>query len=164
MLIANETVAERFFWLEAPFIYRVHEKPDMEKVDELNKFLFNMGLRIKGNKENIHPKAFADILEKVKGTEKEKIISNLILHTLKIARYEAENGGHFGISSKYYCHFTSPIRRYPDLYIHRIISKYLESNYKISKENLEKYYGQAIEYAKSSSEREIYGKQNWRRI
>ena len=130
MLTANETIAEKFFWLDAPFIYRVHEKPDYEKVQELNKFLFNFGLRIKANKDNIYPKEFAKILEEVKGKEEEKVVSNLVLRTLKVARYEATNEGHFGIASKYYCHFTSPIRRYPDLFIHRIISKYLENNYK----------------------------------
>ena len=121
MLTANETVAEKFYWLEAPFIYRVHEVPDEEKIDELNKFLWNLGYKIKGNKDNIHPKAFAEVLEEVKGKPEERVVSNLVLRTLKVARYEAENKGHFGIASKYYCHFTSPIRRYPDLFIHRII-------------------------------------------
>lgn len=154
MLTANETIAEKFYWLEAPFIYRVHESPDQEKISELNKFLYNFGYKIKGSKENIHPKAFADILEKVKGKEEEKVISNLMLRTLKVARYEAENKGHFGIAGKYYCHFTSPIRRYPDLYIHRIISKYLESNYNIDEEYKEKEQELAVKYAESSSERE----------
>ena len=127
MLTANETVAEKFFWLEAPFIYRVHETPDLEKVSELNKFLFNFGYRVKCTNEGVHSTAFEDVLEKIKGTDEERVISNLILRTLKIARYEAENLGHFGIASKYYCHFTSPIRRYPDLFIHRIISKYIKN-------------------------------------
>ena len=154
MLIANETIAEKFYWLEAPFIYRVHEAPDMEKVEELNKFLWNLGYKIKGNKDNIYPKAFEDVLEQVKGKPEERVVSNLILRTLKIARYESENKGHFGIASKYYCHFTSPIRRYPDLFIHRIISKYLENNYQLPEEQLEKYYEQAVKYAQLSSERE----------
>ena len=154
MLIANETVAEKFYWLEAPFIYRVHPVPDMEKVSELNKFLWNLGYKIKGNKDNIHPKAFAEVLEKVKGKPEERVVSNLILRTLKIARYESENQGHFGIASKYYCHFTSPIRRYPDLFIHRIISKYISENYNLSENELEKYSEEATNYAKSSSERE----------
>lgn len=125
MLTANETIAEKFFWLEAPFIYRVHEQPDLEKVQELNKFLFNFGLKIKANKDNIYPKEFAKILDEIKGKEEERVISNLVLRTLKVARYEAENKGHFGIASKYYCHFTSPIRRYPDLITHRLIKKLL---------------------------------------
>ena len=154
MLTANETIAEKFFWLEAPFIYRVHEDPDLEKVQELNKFLFNFGLKIKGNKDNIYPKEFAKILEEVKGKEEEKVVSNLVLRTLKVARYEAENKGHFGIASKYYCHFTSPIRRYPDLFIHRVISKYLEDNYDVSDKWLEEHRVQAEERAKQSSERE----------
>ena len=130
MLTANETVAERFYWLNAPFIYRVHEKPDEEKIKELNKYLFNFGYRIKGKLDDIKPKAFSQILEDVK----------------------AENKGHFGISSKYYCHFTSPIRRYPDLFIHRVISKYLASEYNISETMKEKFEKQAEKYATTSSE------------
>ena len=150
MLTANETVAERFYWLELPFIYRVHEKPDSDKVKELNKYLFNFGYRIKGKLDDVKPKAFSQILEDVKGKDEERVVSNLLLRTLKVARYEAENKGHFGISSKYYCHFTSPIRRYPDLFIHRVISKYLEGSiYENTKAKLEK---QAIKYAESSSE------------
>lgn len=154
MLSANETIAEKFFWLDAPFIYRVHEEPDLEKVQELNKFLFNFGMKIKANKDNIYPKEFSKILEEIKGKEEEKVVSNLVLRTLKVARYEAENKGHFGIASKYYCHFTSPIRRYPDLFIHRIISKYLEENYDVSQKWVETYKQEAIDRAKQSSERE----------
>lgn len=168
MLTANETVAERFYWLELPFIYRVHEKPDSDKVKELNRYLFNFGYRIKGKLDDVKPKAFSQILEDVKGKDEERVVSNLLLRTLKVARYEAENKGHFGISSKYYCHFTSPIRRYPDLFIHRVISKYLEymstesnkgKNVKRNKavndiidENTKaKLEKQAIKYAESSS-------------
>ena len=154
MLTANETIAEKFYWLEAPFIYRVHEEPDLDKVKELNQFLWSLGYKIKPVQEQIYPKAFAQVLEKVQGKKEERIVSNLILHTLKVAKYEAENKGHFGIASKYYCHFTSPIRRYPDLFIHRIISKYLENNYQLQPEEIEKYNEQAIKYAQSSSETE----------
>ena len=154
MLIANETVAEKFYWLEAPFIYRVHPEPDMEKIRELNTFIWNLGYKIKAGKDNIHPKAFAEVLEEVKGKPEERVVSNLILRTLKVAQYESENRGHFGIASKYYCHFTSPIRRYPDLFIHRIISKYIEKNYSLSDEDLEKYSEQSTKYARTSSERE----------
>ena len=154
MLIANETVAEKFYWLEAPFIYRVHENPDFEKTQELNKFLYNFGLKIKANKDNIYPKEFSKILEEVKGKDEEKVVSNLVLRTLKVARYEAENKGHFGIASKYYCHFTSPIRRYPDLFIHRVISKYLKDNYVINEKWEEQYKNYAKERAEQSSERE----------
>ncbi len=154
MLIANETIAEKFYWLEAPFIYRVHEVPDLDKVRELNQFLWGLGYKIKTEQEQIHPKAFAQVLEKVQGKKEERVVSNLILHTLKVAKYEAENKGHFGIASKYYCHFTSPIRRYPDLFIHRIISKYLENNYQLKADEIEKYNIQAVQYAQSSSEAE----------
>ena len=152
MLTANETVAERFYWLNAPFIYRVHEKPDEEKIKELNKYLFNFGYKIKGKLDDIKPKAFSQILEDVKGKEEERVVSNLLLRTLKVARYEAENKGHFGISSKYYCHFTSPIRRYPDLFIHRVISKYLAGEYNISETMKEKFEKQAEKYSITSSE------------
>lgn len=158
MLTANETVAEKFYWLQAPFIYRVHETPDLEKVEELNKFLFNLGYKIRGVKkddqESIHSKAFAQVLDEVKGKEEEKVVSNLILRTLKVARYESQNKGHFGIASKCYCHFTSPIRRYPDLFIHRVISSYLKHDYNINEELRKKYEIEAVKYADSSSERE----------
>ena len=154
MLTANETIAEKFYWLDAPFIYRVHEEPDVDKVRELNKFLYNYGLKIKYSGEHVYPKEFAKILEEIKGKEGERAISTLILRTLKLARYEDVNKGHFGIASKYYCHFTSPIRRYPDLFIHRIISKYLEENYVIEQEEYNKYKEEAKDRSKKSSERE----------
>lgn len=154
MLTANETVAERFYWLEAPFIYRVHEVPEQDKIDELNKFLYNFGYKIKGSKDNIHPKAFAEVLEEIKGKEEERVISTLILRTLKVARYESQNKGHFGIASNYYCHFTSPIRRYPDLYIHRMISHYIEKDYNVKENWKEEYQEKATKYAEQSSERE----------
>ncbi len=152
MLTANETVAETFFWLNAPFIYRCHEKPDEDKISDLNKYLYNFGYKIKGNKEDIQPSSFSKILEEVKGKEEERVVSNLLLRTLKIAKYEAENKGHFGIASKYYCHFTSPIRRYPDLFIHRVISKYIDDNYNVAETFKVKFEGQAEKYAQSSSD------------
>ena len=155
MLIANETVAERFYWLQAPFIYRNHEAPDLDKVKDLNKTLYNFGYKIKISKEEIiYPNEFAKILEDVKGKDEEKVVSNIILRTLRVAKYEAENKGHFGIASKYYCHFTSPIRRYPDLFIHRIISKYLEENYVVDDKFIEEYQEKAEQRANLSSERE----------
>lgn len=154
MLSANETIAEKFYWLEAPFIYRVHEDPDLEKIRELNKFLYNFGLKIKIVQEKIYPEEVSKILEAVKGKPEEKVVSNLVLRTLKIARYEAENKGHFGIASKFYCHFTSPIRRYPDLFIHRVISTYLENNYNVANDVLEKFDEEAKQRAEQSSERE----------
>ena len=154
MLKANETIAEKFFWLDAPFIYRVHEEPDIDKVKELNKFLYNFGLKVKIVNEKVYPTEFAKILEEVKQKDEEKVVSNLILRTLKVARYESENQGHFGIASKYYCHFTSPIRRYPDLFIHRIMSNYLENKYNVSDEFKNEYKAKAEQRATSSSDRE----------
>ena len=151
MLTANESVAEKFYWMEFPFIYRVHEEPDYDKIAETNKFLFNLGMKIKVSRNNIYPKAFSDVLEEIKGTEYEKVISTLILRTLKVARYESKNKGHFGIASKFYCHFTSPIRRYPDLFIHRVINEYGEYE---RKNELELLHSKAEEYAKISSDRE----------
>lgn len=155
MLIANETVAEKFYWLQAPFIYRNHEAPDVDKVKELNKSLYNFGYKIKISKEEIiYPNEFAKILEDVKGKDEEKVVSNIILRTLRVAKYEAENKGHFGIASKYYCHFTSPIRRYPDLFIHRIISKYLDNDYLVNDFWIKKYEKRAEKRAENCSERE----------
>ena len=154
MLTANETVAQTFYWLNAPFIYRVHEEPDDDKIDELNKFLFNFGYKIKTSNGQVHPKAFASVLDSIKGKDEERVISTLILRTLKVARYESQNKGHFGIASKCYCHFTSPIRRYPDLFIHRVISKYIDDNYNVDEKTIEKLEEQATNYANSSSERE----------
>ncbi|MBS7528559.1 ribonuclease R [Fusibacter paucivorans] len=127
MLAANETVAEHMFWLELPFVYRIHETPAQEKIDNLNKFLYNFGYRIKGNTEAVHPKAVRELLTEVENTKEEHVISKLTLRSLKQARYSPQNDGHFGLAAKYYCHFTSPIRRYPDLQIHRIIREMLQN-------------------------------------
>ncbi len=154
MLAANETIAEKFYWLKAPFIYRVHEEPDIEKVNELNKLLFNFGYKIHVKEGKIYPAEFSKILKEVEGKPEEKIVSNMILRTLKVAVYDSENKGHFGIASKYYCHFTSPIRRYPDLFIHRIISKYLKYDYTMSEKQVEFYNKVAENDAKQSSDRE----------
>ena len=154
MLAANETIAEKFYWLKAPFIYRVHEEPDIEKVNELNKLLFNFGYKAHVKEGKIYPAEFSKILKKVEGKPEEKIVSNMILRTLKVAVYDSENKGHFGIASKYYCHFTSPIRRYPDLFIHRIISKYLKYDYTMSEKQVEFYNKVAENDAKQSSDRE----------
>ena len=126
MLICNETVAEDFFWQEAPFLYRTHEVPDEEKLKKMEDFIRNFGYRLKGNKDEIHPKAIQQLISKVEGKDEERIITRVVLRSMKQARYMAENGGHFGLAAKYYCHFTSPIRRYPDLEIHRIIKMILD--------------------------------------
>ena len=151
MLTANETIAEKFYWLDTPFIYRVHEKPDEEKVEDFNKFLLDLGYHIKGKPSDVKPKSFAQILDQVRGKDEERVVSTLLLRTLKMARYDAENLGHFGIAGQYYCHFTSPIRRYPDLFIHRIISKYIEADYDVNDWFKTKYYGRAEKYAARSS-------------
>ncbi len=125
MLAANETVAEDFFWQDMPFLYRVHEAPDEEKINKLLIFVKNFGLVLKGNKNDIHPKEIQKMLSGIKGKEEEALISRLTLRSMRQARYSPECDGHFGLACKYYCHFTSPIRRYPDLQIHRIIKENL---------------------------------------
>ncbi len=123
MLIANETVAEDFFWQEIPFVYRTHDTPDEEKIKKLAIFINNFGYSIRVGQEDIHPKELQKLLVKVEDTPEEALISRLTLRSMKQAKYTVTCTGHFGLSAKYYCHFTSPIRRYPDLQIHRIIKE-----------------------------------------
>ena len=125
MLIANETVAEDFFWQELPFLYRTHDNPDPEKIEKLGIFINNFGHSIHIGQDEVHPKELQKLLGKIDGTPEEPLISRLILRSMKQARYSIQSTGHFGLSTKYYCHFTSPIRRYPDLQIHRIIKENL---------------------------------------
>ncbi|WP_422784922.1 ribonuclease R [Ruminiclostridium josui] len=149
MLVCNETVAEHFFWTNTPFVYRIHEDPDEEKIRNLNEFLYNLGYSIKGINK-VHPRALQDLLEKVKGTRHERIISTVMLRSLQKARYSDESIGHFGLAAKYYCHFTSPIRRYPDLIIHRIMKLYLKGE--MSEEKISQLEGMLPEIAKHCSE------------
>lgn len=121
MLLANETVAEHFFWQEIPFVYRTHEKPDQEKMTQLGIFIRNFGYYFKAANGEIHPKELQKLLNKIFGTKEEALLSRLTLRSMKRAAYTTECTGHFGLAAQYYCHFTSPIRRYPDLQIHRII-------------------------------------------
>ena len=121
MLAANKTIAEHFFWMEYPFVYRVHEKPDTDKIVELKAFLAGFNINLAGNPDSIHPKMLNNILDDVKGKPYENIVSTVILRSMKKAYYSTQCDGHFGLAFSYYCHFTSPIRRYPDLMIHRII-------------------------------------------
>lgn len=153
MLAANMTIAKKFYFLNIPFIYRIHEKPDEEKIRMLNEFLANYKIRIKAVK-NVQPKTIAAILDDFKDEENKKIVSTLALRTLKLAKYSEECLGHFGLAAKYYCHFTSPIRRYPDLFIHRVISDYIESNMTLSEEKMNMYKMQSKLYSISSSETE----------
>ena len=125
MLIANETVAEDHFWQEIPFVYRTHDNPDPEKIERLGMFINNFGYSIKISQDDIHPKELQKLLEKIEGSDEEALISRLTLRSLKRAQYTTSCTGHFGLAAKYYCHFTSPIRRYPDLQIHRIIKENL---------------------------------------
>ena len=128
MLAANETVAEEYYWRDIPFLYRVHERPDFDKWQELSRILSNFSILLRAkDPDSIRPKALQGILETIKGKEEEMMLSNLILRSLKQAKYSMECGEHFGLASKYYTHFTSPIRRYPDLQIHRIIKENLFS-------------------------------------
>lgn len=153
MLAANKCVAEEMFWCEIPFIYRVHDKPSADKIKTFNKFISFFGYRLKGKPNNIHPKDFSDLLFKIKNTEKELLISKVMLRSLMKACYSEENIGHFGLDFKYYCHFTSPIRRYPDLAIHRIIKEYINCGIN---ENRSPYLSDFVKRAaKSSSKSEI---------
>ena len=152
MLVANETVAEHFFWLQLPFVYRIHETPSVEKMEDLNKFMATFGYHIKGNLEDVHPKEMQSIIEKIKGTKEEESISTIMLRSMKQAKYSPSCIGHFGLAAKYYCHFTSPIRRYPDLQIHRIIKEQL--NNKLNNKRQDQL-AHIVEYASTqSSERE----------
>ncbi len=127
MLAANETVAEDFFWQQLPFLYRTHDNPDPEKMKQLSTFIHNFGLFLKTSQGEIHPKEIQKLLEKTEGTPQEALISRLTLRSMKQAKYTTQCIGHFGLAAQYYTHFTSPIRRYPDLQIHRIIKENLKS-------------------------------------
>ena len=152
MLAANETVAEHFFWMNYPFIYRVHEKPDPEKMMELKSYLMNFGIKLKGNPDNIYPKTLADIITEIGDQPYEAVVNRVMLRTMQKAYYSTECDGHFGLAFRYYCHFTSPIRRYPDLMIHRIIKANLTG--RMNEEKLEKYKTDAIHAADQSSKME----------
>lgn len=151
MLVCNETVAEHFFWAGSPFVYRVHEDPDVEKIETFAELVSNLGYHLKGINK-IHPRALQDLLNKIKGSKEERIISTVMLRSLAKARYSHQNLGHFGLAAKYYCHFTSPIRRYPDLIIHRIMKEYIKGNLVGKKE--EQLNDALPEIARQCSERE----------
>lgn len=151
MIAANEVVAEHIFWLKIPMVYRIHENPDDIKIDSLKEFLYNLGYTLKGTK-NLKPKSLQQILEKSKGKPEQRLINIMLLRSLKQARYSGINFGHFGLASLYYTHFTAPIRRYPDLLVHRVLRKQLRNQID---EKQEKKLSKIVEkVAKISSERE----------
>lgn len=152
MLIANETVAQDFFWQELPFVYRTHDNPDPEKIQKLSTFINNFGYHIKMTQDDIHPKELQKLLERIEGTPEEALISRLTLRSMKQAKYTTMSTGHFGLATSYYCHFTSPIRRYPDLQIHRIIKETLRG--RMNEKRIEHYDTILPEVAKHSSEME----------
>ena len=152
MLIANETVAEDYFWQELPFVYRTHDAPDPEKILKLSAFINNFGYSMRAGKGDVHPKELQKLLERVEDTPEEALISRLTLRSMKQAKYTTCCTGHFGLSTPYYCHFTSPIRRYPDLQIHRIIKDNLRG--RMNENRIAHYQTILEEVAKHSSETE----------
>ena len=173
MLLANETVAEEYFWREVPFLYRTHEVPDEEKIKKLSTFINNFGYHIHVHDE-VKPKEIQKLLSQVEGTPEEALISRLTLRSMCQAKYTTDNTGHFGLAAKYYTHFTSPIRRYPDLQIHRIIKENLRG--RLNENRIEHYDKILPEVAKQCSDRErlaeeteheksrVYAHAYWRRV
>ncbi len=149
MLAANETVAEEYCMLGLPFVYRTHENPDMEKMETVLEMVHQAGIKVKKEKETITPKEVQKILKELEGMECEPFFARLILRSMKQAKYTVEDTGHFGLAAKYYCHFTSPIRRYPDLQIHRIIKETLRG--KMTEAKIQHYRGILEEVARQSS-------------
>ncbi|WPP41533.1 ribonuclease R [Paenibacillus hunanensis] len=155
MLAANETVAEHFHWLKVPFLYRIHENPDQEKLQSFLGFVQNFGYAVKGTGNLIHPRALQQLLEEIKGEKEETVISTMMLRSMKQAKYSADSSGHFGLAAEYYSHFTSPIRRYPDLVIHRVIREVIENGGGgLSPERQAYLESRMSDIAQQSSERE----------
>lgn len=153
MLCANETIAEHFHWLNIPFLYRIHEEPNEEKLTKFFEFLTNFGYTVKGTGSDVHPRALQQLLEEVKNEPEEAVISTVMLRSMKQAKYDPKSLGHFGLSTEFYTHFTSPIRRYPDLIVHRLIRTYLFEN-KIDRATQERWNEKLPEIANHTSERE----------
>jgi ribonuclease R len=152
MLAANQTVAEEYFWMDIPFLFRTHEYPDLEKIHELARVTANFGYHMVVGNEEVHPGEIQKLLDKIHGTEEEAFLSRLTLRAMKRAKYSTVNEGHFGLATQYYCHFTSPIRRYPDLQIHRIIKENLR--YGIREKRI-LHYEQILERRADDAEREV---------
>ncbi|WP_207953127.1 ribonuclease R [Paenibacillus agricola] len=153
MLAANETVAEHFHWLKVPFLYRIHEDPDTEKLQHFVEFVTTFGYTVRGVGNKIHPQALQAVLGEIKGSKEERVISTVMLRSMKQAKYDAQSTGHFGLAAEFYSHFTSPIRRYPDLIIHRVIREVLEQG-DMSDKRHEYLASRMDDIAKQSSERE----------
>ncbi|BAU26640.1 ribonuclease R [Aneurinibacillus soli] len=153
MLKANETVAEHFNTMRVPFIYRIHEDPDSDRLQTFLEFVTNFGYFVRGNSTDIHPRTLQTLLEQAKDTPEETVISKVMLRSMKQAKYDAENHGHFGLAAEFYTHFTSPIRRYPDLIVHRMIRESLKSG-GFTPERIQEWTLKMPEVAKQSSERE----------
>lgn len=153
MLVANETIAEHFHWLDVPFIYRIHEDPKEDKLRRFFEFITNFGYIVKGTANSVHPRALQEIIEAVQGKPEEMVVSTVMLRSMQQAKYETENLGHFGLSTEFYTHFTSPIRRYPDLIVHRLIRTYLIEG-KLEQAVREKWGAQLPDIAEHSSKME----------
>lgn len=153
MLAANETIAEHFHWLNVPFIYRVHENPDSEKLKRFFQLLNTLGYVVRGKENAVHPKAFQEIIEKVEGTKEAAVINTMLVRSMAKAKYSDQSLGHYGLATKYYTHFTSPIRRYPDTIVHRLIREFIiDSN--INDETIDKYSELLKEIALHTSKKE----------
>ncbi|MDO4719725.1 MAG: ribonuclease R [Peptostreptococcaceae bacterium] len=154
MILANETVAEQFFWSESPFIYRTHDTPDAERMSEFMRFIAGFGYHLKDRSDDMHPKELQKLLQEIKGKQEAAVIAKLMLRSLRQARYSPVCSGHFGLASKYYCHFTSPIRRYPDLQIHRIVKESLANPLSSDRAEHFRKVVEEVAYQSSVSERE----------
>ena len=152
MLVCNETIAENSFWQEMPFMYRSHQEPDEDKMEKMEQFIRGFGYHLRKKDGEIHPREIQKVLREAEGKDEERIITRMILRSMMQARYTAENGGHFGLAAQYYCHFTSPIRRYPDLEIHRMIKKMLHGE--LDEKSSAKYRQKMPEWAKHCSKQE----------
>ncbi|MCM3397197.1 ribonuclease R [Oceanobacillus profundus] len=153
MLAANETVAEHFHWLDVPFIHRIHEDPDEGKLEKFFEFLAGLGISVKGTANEVHPQALQKVLESIEGEPEEMIVSKLMLRSMKQAKYDPQGIGHFGLATEFYTHFTSPIRRYPDLIVHRLIRTYL-INQQMDRDTQKHWKENLPEIARHTSERE----------
>jgi len=154
MLAANETVAEHFHWLKVPFLYRIHEEPEGDKLMHFMQFAANFGYAVRGKGNSVHPRALQTLLEEIRGSKEETVISTMMLRSMKQAKYDAESLGHFGLAAEFYSHFTSPIRRYPDLVIHRVIREVLAGGGGLPEARHEALAARMTDIAQQSSERE----------